>query len=395
MTVRYLILAASVWAVTIGCEAYAVDNKAEFERPPYAGTYEPIGVDERGLWMEVDEGERRLRDSPGVIRDEVLTAYIRGILCKTVGFDRCNATRIYIVRDSTFNASMAPNGLMIVHTGLLARIHSEAELATVLAHEFAHFELRHTLQQFRKLRRGTDVLAWLGLSGAALNQDVSAMQNSIVAGIISFGRNHEKEADLLAAAYVRSSPYPLRASVVWQRLLNEDNARRDERKLRKVNRYQPSVTDTHPTDLQRISYFSALEAEVGAQSGDDAMENYRDQTARLMPELFDSLVKGNDFAGTDYIVRTRGDAMGWDGLMLFTRGELYRLRGNPRDIETARTFFQKATTLPGAPPEAWRGLGLSALRLGETTEGKLALRGYLERLPTARDASSINLLLGD
>ena len=44
--------------------------------PPYTPAYQPRTVDERGLWMEADEDERALRDSPLVIKDEQLNAYV-------------------------------------------------------------------------------------------------------------------------------------------------------------------------------------------------------------------------------------------------------------------------------------------------------------------------------
>ncbi len=341
----------------------------------------------------MDELERGFRDSPQILHDERLKTYLSAVLCKTVGFDRCAATRIYVVKDHRFNASMAPNGLMVINTGLLARVHSEAELSTILGHEFGHFELRHSLNGFRAIRKSTDWLAWLGMAGAATGTDLTSTQNAIVLGFYSFSREQEKDADYLGAAYVRSSPYPLRASLVWKRLAEEDDAMREERKLRKVKRAYPGATDTHPTGLQRFAYFSELEAEPGAQDGDEGKERFREETNRILPEIFAGLVKGNDFAGADYVIRSRGDTLGWDGLLLHTRAELYRLRGNPRDLITARQFYEKAVTLPGAPPESWRGIGLTAMRTGDTENGKVALKEYLAKVPAANDSAAIKMLL--
>jgi hypothetical protein len=372
----------------------AAPKTKEFARPTYAGAYEPQGVDERGLWMEYDEGERSLRDSPFVLHDQPLESFVRSVLCKAVGFDRCAAARIYIVKDASFNASMAPNGLMFVNMGLLTRLHSEAELAAVLGHEFAHFELRHSLQSFRKRRTGSDFGAWIALAGAAANTNTAAIQNSIVASIYSFSRAQETEADLLSAAYIRSSPYKMEMAAVWSRIVAENDALRIERGQRKLRRYSPGIVDTHPTPLQRIAYLSKLEQEEGDE-GDSGMEGYRQATAPLLGQLFEGLVKSNEFGGTDYVIRSRGDAMGWDGQLLGIRAELYRLRGNPRDMVTAREFFEKATTYPDARPECWRGLGLTALRLGDAEAGHAALAEYLKRSPEAKDAAAMKLLLGN
>lgn len=373
--------------------SFANAEEVRFERPTYAGAYDPQGVDERGLWMELDEYERGFRDAPLVIRDEVLTKYIKSVLCKAVGTDRCEASRVYIVQDKNFNASMAPNGLMVVHTGLLARVYSEAELATVLAHEFAHFELRHSLIGFKKRRNGSDILAWLSLSGVALNVNTVAAQGALVSGLYSFNRDQEKQADFLAASYIRASDYPLRASIVWKRLMEEEDALREERKLKKVRRFTPGITDTHPTDLQRFSYFSELEAQPGATDGEDGAAAYRAETTRVLPTLFDSLVKGNEFAAADYVIQSRGNALGWDGLLLYARGELYRLRGNPRDLITARGFYDQAIATGSAPAEAWRGAGLTAIRGGDGAVGRAALTEYLARMPNASDAAAMKILL--
>lgn len=386
------LVAASLIGAT---DLSAATGKREFARPPYAGTYEPQGVDERGIWMEIDELERSLRDSPAVYRDEKLNTYVRSVLCKTVGFDRCASVRIYVVKDSSFNAGMYPNGLVLVHTGLLARLHSEAELAVILGHEFAHFELRHSLQGFRSQRRGTDVLAWLSLAGAASGQNTRDIENAIVAGYFSFSRAQETEADLLGAAFIRSSPYRLRGSDVWKRSILENDALREERKQRKIRRFRPGITDTHPTDLQRIAYMAVLEKEAAdaGDAGEDDFAEYRAATLPILPEMFDSLVKGNEFGAADYVIRQRGDTLGWDGQLLTLRAELYRQRGAPRDLATAREFFEKATTYPDAPPESWRGLGLTAMRLGDGEPARAALAEYLKRLPDARDAASIRALL--
>jgi predicted Zn-dependent protease len=144
--------------------------------------YQPTGVDEIGLWREDDEQERALAASPIVIRDEALTSYVKGVLCAAVGQDRCNATRIYILREPSFNATMVPNGTMRVYSGLLLRVHSEAELAAILGHEFGHFEKRHGLQEFKAKRRDRTCLrgahSWRPCPTATTSAEVFETCNS-------------------------------------------------------------------------------------------------------------------------------------------------------------------------------------------------------------------------
>lgn len=387
------VVSTLAWAcLSVGLSGQVAAGPTDFVRPTYAGAYEPQGVDERGLWMALDDQERAFERSPSVVKDSSLKAFVLKVLCNTVGQDRCESTRVYIVQDNSFNASMAPNGLMIVHTGLLARLHSEAELATVLGHEFAHFELRHTLQKFRNIRAGTDILAWLTLSSAVTGVSSAQTQNSIIAGFYSFDRAQEAEADALAAKYILASPYRLTGSSVWQRLTEEENALRQERGLRKIKKRLPDLTDTHPTNDQRFKFFKSFEDQDGERGG-LGIEPYRDATSVALQLIFSGLVKGNDFAATDYVIRGRGEALGWDATLLFARAELYRLRGNPRDLVTAKELYTQAISRPDAPGEAWRGLGICALRLGDTGDGQKALKEYLLRVPEAADASTIKLLV--
>lgn len=362
-------------------------------RPPYAGNYEPKGVDERGLWMQMDEYERTLQAAPGLVRDRGLQDYLRHVLCRTVGADRCASARIYVVQDSSFNASMAPNGLMFVHTGLLARLRSEAELATVLAHEFAHFEKRHSLLGFKSQRRTTDALAWLGLAAGIVGADASGIQNALVFGYFSFSREQETEADALAAAYMQASPYRLRTSAMWRRLIAEDAALRAERGIKSPRRKTPGLFDSHPTNEQRIAAFEKFEASA-SDMGEEGVESFRSATKEVLPLIFGSLIKGNDFAAADHVIRTRGDAMGWDGPLLYLRGELFRQRGSPRDFVIAADLFRQAKGQSDAPAETWRGLGLIEIRNGQIETGKASLREYLRRKPDAPDSAIVTSMLG-
>lgn len=385
------ILVSFVFAALLsGTSVFA--KKPEFARPPYGGLYEPQGKDERGLWMEADEAERTLRDSPALVRDPAVNAWIKALLCRTVGEDRCKSARVYLVKDQSFNASMSPNGMMIVHTGMLLRLHSEAELAGILGHEFGHFEKRHTLDAFRAGRNANSAIAWITVLGLAANRSTYYMRRDIIFGYYRFKRTEEVEADLIGFEYVRGSPYRHRFATIWIRIVQEDDDRLIAKGLRPGRSHFTGWLDSHPSPLTRASYLSAVETESKGD-GDEGVAEYAVATASIMPELYDGLIKSNDFGGADYVLRTRGEIVGWNGQLLFARGELYRLRGNPRDLVNAREFFTTATKFSDAPPEVWRGLGLCEYRLGNIEAGKSALREYLARSPSAKDSASINAIL--
>jgi beta-barrel assembly-enhancing protease len=130
---------------------------------PSTVNYQPMDDDERSLWMQMAEVEGKMKESDFLIKDPKLNAYIRSILCRSVGQERCASSRVYLLRTPHFNAAMAPNGMMMVWSGLLLRAQNEAELASVLAHEFSHFEHRHSLQSLRNIRAKSEAFTWLSM----------------------------------------------------------------------------------------------------------------------------------------------------------------------------------------------------------------------------------------
>jgi hypothetical protein len=365
--------------------------------PPYAGAYQPLGVDEQGLWRQMDEEESRLAQSDMVIRDGALNGYLRKVLCDTVGAERCGSVRVYVLRMPVFNANMAPNGTMQVFSGLLLRVHSEAELGAILGHEFGHFEARHTLERFRAARSSTDILAWAGVLGSlAPSYDVVRTYRNLEITLISnfyrFNRDHEREADRLGIAYLNESELrPQAAAHVWERLISEYQADALSKGLEKPRLDRVPFYATHPPQAERAAYLALL-ARPDAAERDDGAERYRAALAPWLGTFLDDQVKLNDFGASEYLIQALAEG-GWTAQLHHARGELYRMRGAPRDLVNAAQFYADAIALDPALAEAHRGLGLSLLKTGQTGPGQDALRQYLALKPDAPDARLIGMMI--
>ena len=59
--------------------------------------------------------------------------------------------RAEIVDTPDFNAFAVPGGFVYVHRGLLEKINSIDELASIMGHEIAHVSARHSASQMSKL----------------------------------------------------------------------------------------------------------------------------------------------------------------------------------------------------------------------------------------------------
>lgn len=388
-------LLAGVGAFCLAFSASALGQPAW--PPPYSGAYQPQGVDEQGLWRELDEEERRLAQSDMVIRDEALTAYVRNVLCDTVGQDRCGSVRVYVLRVPLFNATMSPNGLMQVYSGLLLRVNSEAELGAVLGHEFGHFEARHSLGQLKAWRSGTDALSWAFVIGnLAPSHDVVRtyrnLELNILGSLYRFGRDQERDADQLGIGYLNSSALrPQAASQVWQNLMGEYEASARAKGLKKPRFDRIAFTASHPPQAERAANLALL-AQPDAADRDDGAARYRAAMTPWMAQFLDDQIKLNDFGASEYLIQTLAQD-GWTAPLHHARGELYRMRGNPRDLVNAAQFYAEAIALDPALAEAHRGLGLSLLKTGQPGPGHAALRTYMTLKPDAPDAQLIGMMI--
>jgi beta-barrel assembly-enhancing protease len=361
------------------------------DRPkPSAFDYKPQDDDERGLWLEMDEQERDVKNSKFLITDPDLNTYVRHVLCKTVGENRCASTRIYLMRTPYFNASMAPNGMMVVWSGLLLRARNEAELATVLGHEFGHFENQHSLQSFRDIRAKTDAMAWLsfvpyvGLIG----------QIGLIGSVFEFNRDMETQADLVSLDYLAESGYdPMAASAIWEQLRAEMDATAVERNRKSKKDKNGGFFATHPNTGDRMNYLRAAAIKKGGEGYSNGAAEYRAALSGWWPKLIDDQIKLNDFGATEFLIE-RLASDGWTGELLYARAELYRSRGKVGDFQKAIEFYRQSIASGADIPENWRGLGVALLRSGAKADGQQALKDYLMKRPDATDKAMVAMMAG-
>ncbi|MEN2748607.1 M48 family metalloprotease [Sphingomonas sp. T9W2] len=331
-----------------------------------------------------------------MIRDEALNGYVRGVLCATVGKDRCAATRIYVLRVPVFNASMSPNGTMRVYSGLLLRVRNEAELGAILGHEFGHFERRHSLERFKAQRTGTDLLSWAAVlasmaPGYQTRAGYNDMRWSVYGQLYRYKRDQEREADLLGLGYLNAGMLrPQAAASVWRNVMAEAEASSRARGLSKPRYDLFAFSASHPPDVERAATMAAL-ADPQGDGRDDGADRYAKALAPWLPTFLDDQIKLNDFGASDYLIAMLAEP-GWTPRLWLARGDLYRTRGNPRDLVNAAEFYANAIAADAALADAYRGLGLSLLKTGRPSEGRTALRRYLHLKPDAPDAGMIAML---
>jgi beta-barrel assembly-enhancing protease len=158
-----------------------------------------------------------------------------------------------VLEDEVFNAYAAPGGFVFINTGLLEMLHSEAQLAAVLAHEIIHTYRRHhirAIQSSLRTKIGADTFAFFASLSRHRNADqLAEVFNSInnqVAEIYflkGFERDYEDESDLLGLKLMAKAGYDPYAMIEMLQVIESYEA---------DNTWMQQFFDTHRRPRDRI-----------------------------------------------------------------------------------------------------------------------------------------------
>ena len=203
---------------------------------------------EAGLWMQMNNYEEQLKTSGSRVKDKNLDKYLKDLLCALTVY--CKDIRVYVLDIPYFNAFMAPNGMMVVWTGLLLRVGNEAQLAAVIGHEAGHYIRRHSLKAWLDAKARTDLMAILSIGlavgGVPGGGDIFNISQLLQAGIMAkHSRDNEREADEIGLDSLIKAGYdPDEAPKIWENILKEMELGE--------NKNPPAFFSSHPNPKERI-----------------------------------------------------------------------------------------------------------------------------------------------
>jgi predicted Zn-dependent protease len=151
-----------------------------------------------------------------------------------------------VVNRREINAFALPGGPMFVYRGAVQSARTDGELAGVMAHELAHVVLRHgTLQaaKAQKFQLGAVAGQILGSIVGGKTGDVIAHGSNIGLGtyFLKYGREYEREADLLGAQIMARAGYDPRQMASMFRTIQAQGGSRG-----------PEWLSSHPNPGNRI-----------------------------------------------------------------------------------------------------------------------------------------------
>ena len=341
--------------------------------------------DEGGLWALMDREEARVRHSPLTVKDEGLKTYLGGLI-KRLAVTHGPDIRAHTVRMPLFNAMMAPNGMMILWSGLLLRAENEAQLAAVVGHELGHYLERHTVEQMRMARNAALAAQFVGLIGG-LGSVVG--QIGIMASMFAFSREHEARADRLGMRLMKRAGYDGRqAPAVWENLLAELRVTGGQEAGQRGD-----IFATHPTTAGRRDELRQLAADD--RGGDLGAERLRQAIAPLRFGWLQDEIKRGQYEESLVLFDRMVARDGQDAEALYARGEVYRLRDESGDGDRALADLDLAARAKQPAAETFRSLGLVHQERRDSAAAIQAFQQYLALAPRAADAGLVRGYLTD
>ncbi len=385
-------------------------------------------ADERALWNQAEKEEEKLAKTGKLYEDPLLEEYLAGVAAKVVPPEvhaaGGPAIRISIFRDPTLNAFAMPNGRVYVHTGLLARVENEAQLATILGHELTHVTNRHALK-FERDARNKQILftlagiaASLGVAVAAGQQTrqgnyVSAevlratsaiflglgLQLAFIAAVNGFGRDLEREADTEAMDRMVKAGYDPREAPKVFELLKKDHG--DPGALENF------FFGNHPQLEERIrTTQEQLRTKYAGLDSSRLVTNTEEFPLRMRVVVRENAaldIRAGRFGlAKDQLDRVLAMAPK-DPVTHLYYGDLYRLQAQRAKrtedkaplIQQAREEYERAAALDPTYPDPFRQLGFLYYQSKDTDKAKEAFHKYLALKPDASDARRIKEYLAE
>jgi len=244
---RYIFVGLALLLLA-GCAQNPVTGKADFVMMSES--------DEIALGRQYDE--QVIKKQYKAYESKALQAYVDRIGQKLASQShRPHLQYHFSVLDTPeVNAFALPGGYVYITRGIMAYLNSEAELAAVVGHEIGHVTARHSVRQQSAAQAASIGLNIASIFVPEIKSSFGQKLSNILGGALlsGYGREHELEADRLAAQYLARADYDPQAIIkVLRTLKNQDlmDAELAAQEGREPRRYS-GLFATHPDNDTRL-----------------------------------------------------------------------------------------------------------------------------------------------
>jgi predicted Zn-dependent protease len=155
---------------------------------------------------------------------------------------------VRIVRSDVANAFCLPGGFIFFTSKMLELLHSDAEIAAIMAHEMIHVDQNHSMKMAAKSSKVTLAALAVMLAGGGALAPVVLSQVTQMAITSSYSIEFEKEADSMGLDALIAAGYPASAMVtVMEGFMHEEMKR-------PIKEY--GIAMDHPDSIERVRSMS-------------------------------------------------------------------------------------------------------------------------------------------
>jgi len=346
-----------------------------------------------------------------IIDDPYVQGYINKLGAKILAVlpEQPFKYHFYIIKEDTLNAFATPAGHIFIHSGLIAKMDTEEELAGIIGHEIAHVYCRHISQAIEHQKKAgwaqlagmaAGLLLGMGGAGEAASAVTMGSAGAAQSSMLAYSRENELQADQFGLKFLTAADY------------NGYGLLEGLKKIRSTQWFGeeqiPTYLTTHPAVNDRIAYIDGwLEGHVEAEKKIpmvDPAEFDRIRT-RVMVEYsdedwvlgeFESALRkqpDNPLAHYHYgliLARTgkRDQALeelraalgkrAFDPYILRDLGRTYFLDGQ---YQPALSALESAASAIPDDPDCLLFLGQTHMELGNLDESTRIFSGLVEKMP--------------
>ncbi|HCK77042.1 MAG TPA: hypothetical protein DHW07_07840 [Gammaproteobacteria bacterium] len=213
------------------------------------------------------------RQQMAFIEDPLLVRYVEALGHRLAASLKGNTARLrfFLIENKLVNAFAGPGGRLAIFTGLITTTHTEAELASVMAHELGHVAQRHLPRMMERASRRqipttAGILAAILLGGQAGAAAMAATTGAAMSDQLRYNREFEREADVLSLTILTDAGYPAGAMMDFLKRLDQEN--------RLQSAEVPEYLRTHPLTQNRLALVESRLRQYGDVSDSPSLDYY-------------------------------------------------------------------------------------------------------------------------
>lgn len=359
------------------CVSATAQNRPEPQKlSPFADAAAVSQIDEyeQRLWTQAKEADQAIDKADLLLRRQEIDGYLQSIADKLYP-EFAGRIALHVFRAPQANAFCLPNGSVYINQGLIARMENEAQLASVIGHEIAHFTHRHSYANTNTVKSAAAFASVAGLLGGGIISDLLA-----ISSITGYSRELEREADAVGFQRMVKAGYdPREATKVFTLL-------RDEAKA--LDSKEPFLFASHPKLQERIDNFTRLAAKH-AGGGNAGVERFDAATLALRNASLEMDLSMNRQAVVIQVLENAERRNRFSREADYFLGEAYRLRGKDGDENLARAAYERALAKVPEFAPSYRALGILAMKNKEFGSAAQHFEKYLALAPAAKDRAYV------